>query len=189
MYVKVQSTVSNDLQIHRTPIHRPLGDHHALGDFCHHSYVVVVFAAHPARAQTALAAPPAENLAAARELVQAAKMTDNFKQVLPILVQNLKQTDVQNRPEVEKQYEALMPRFNQAAAQRLNELSDAMAAIYARNFSVDELHDITAFFRSPTRQKYLQLVPSLTQQSMAAGQQFGQEIMQELQRLGGQIQQ
>ena len=167
----------------------PLGDHHALGDFCHHSYVVVVFAAHPARAQTALAAPPAENLAAARELVQAAKMTDNFKQVLPILVQNLKQTVVQNRPEVEKQYEALMPRFNQAAAQRLNELSDAMAAIYARNFSVDELHDITAFFRSPTRQKYLQLVPSLTQQSMAAGQQFGQEIMQELQRLGGQIQQ
>ncbi|MFY9835131.1 MAG: DUF2059 domain-containing protein [Xanthobacteraceae bacterium] len=116
-------------------------------------------------------------------------MTDNFKQVLPVLLQNLKQTVVQNRPEVEKQYEALMPRFNQAATQRLNELSDTMATIYARNFSVDELRDITAFFRSPTGQKYLQLVPTLTKQSVAAGQQFGQEIVQEVQRLSEQTRQ
>lgn len=151
--------------------------------------VVAGFAPDSARAQTAPAAPSAENLAAARELVEAAKMTDNFKQVLPELLQNLKQTVVQNRPEVEKQYEALMPRFNQAATQRLNELSDTMATIYARNFSVDELHDITAFFRSPTGQKYLQLVPTLTKQSVAAGQQFGQEIVQEVQRLSGQTRQ
>ncbi|HEX8829074.1 MAG TPA: DUF2059 domain-containing protein [Xanthobacteraceae bacterium] len=151
--------------------------------------VVAVFAAHPAHAQTAPPAPSAENLAAARELVQAAKMMDNFKQVLPIVVQNLKQTVVQNRPEVEKQYDALMPRFDQAANQRLNELADTMATIYARNFSVDELHDITAFFRSPTGQKYLQLTPTLTQQIMAAGQQFGREVAQEAQRLSGQIHQ
>jgi uncharacterized protein len=92
---------------------------------------------------------------------------------------------VQNRPELEKQYEAMMPLFNQAAAQRLDELAETIATIYARNFSVDELHDITAFFRSPTGQKYLAYLPSITQENMAAGRQFGQEVADDVERLSG----
>jgi len=148
-----------------------------------------IFAANPAHAQSVSAAPSTESLAAARELVQVAKSTDNFKLVLPAILQSLKQAVVQNRPEMEKQYEAMVPLFNQAAAQRLNEMVDTVATIYARNFSVDELHDITAFFRSPTGQKYLERLPTITQQSLVAGQQFGQEIAQDVQRLSGQVRQ
>src|SRR5271154_3011551 len=85
------------------------------------------FALSPARAQTPPGTPPpAENLAAARELIQLTGATEQFKAVLPTLFQSLKAAVVQNRPEVEKQYDAMVPIFNQKAAQRLDELSNAM---------------------------------------------------------------
>lgn len=126
--------------------------------------------------------PPAENLAAARELVQASNATDQFKALLPIILQNLKKTVVQNRPEVEKQYDAMVPMLNQKAQQRLSELAETMAAIFANNFTVAELHDITAFYRSPTGQKFIQRQSSIAQQSMAAGQQFGRQIANDVQQ-------
>jgi uncharacterized protein len=147
--------------------------------------IAAIFAVNPVPAQSVPPAPSAESLAAAHELVQAAKVTDNFKLMLSAILLSLKSTVVQNRPELEKQYEAMMPLFNQAAAQRLDELAETIATIYARNFSVDELHDITAFFRSPTGQKYLAYLPSSTQENMAAGRQFGQEVADDVERLSG----
>ncbi len=141
------------------------------------------FALSPARAQTPPGTPPpAENLAAARELIQLTGATEQFKAVLPTLFQSLKAAVVQNRPEVEKQYDAMVPIFNQKAAQRLDELSNAMAAIYARTFTVDELHDISAFYRSATGRKFIQRQQTIVQQSMALGQQFGREVANDVQR-------
>jgi hypothetical protein len=101
---------------------------------------------------------------------------------LPTLFQSFRAAVVQNRPEVEKQYDAMVPIFNQKAAQRLDELSNAMAAIYARAFTVDELHDITAFYRSATGQKFIQQQQSIVQQSLALGQQFGREVASDVQQ-------
>ena len=141
------------------------------------------FAVSPVRAQTPpVTTPPAENLAAARELIQVTNATEQFKAVLPTLFQNLKAVVVQNRPDVEKQYDAMVPIFNQKAAQRLDELSNAMATIYARTFTIDELHDITAFYRSATGQKFIQRQPSIVQQSLAIGQQFGREVASDVQQ-------
>jgi uncharacterized protein len=145
--------------------------------------IAVTFAAaNPAGAQTPPAAPAPETLAAARELIQVTHATDQFKVILPTLFQNLKAAIVQNRPEVEKAYDAMIPIFNQKAEQRLDELTAAMATVYASNFTVDEIHDITAFFRSPTGQKFIQRQPSILQQSMAAGQQFGREVASDVQQ-------
>jgi hypothetical protein len=139
-------------------------------------------AASPARAQTPPVAPSPETLAAARELIQVIHATDQFKIILPALFQNLKAAIVQNRPEVEKAYDTMIPIFNQKAAQRLDELTAAMATIYANNFTADEIHDITAFFRSPTGQKFIQRQPNVLQQSMAVGQQFGREVASDVQQ-------
>ena len=139
-----------------------------------------------AQAQTP-PAPSPENLAAARELVVAAGSTDAFKAALPIIMENLKKAVVQNRPEVEKKYDELMPLFNQAAGRRLNELADSIATVYANNFTVDELHDITAFYRSSTGQKFRQRLPMILQQSMAAGQQLGRSIANDIAHISGPL--
>jgi uncharacterized protein len=143
----------------------------------------------PAQSPPALsgATPPAENLAAARELVEAAHSTDSAKQALPIIMENLKKAIVQNRPEVEKKYDELMPMFAQAAQLRMNELTDAIAIVYANNFSVAELHDITSFYQSPTGQKFRERLPIILQQSMAAGQQLGRSIANDIQRISGPL--
>jgi uncharacterized protein len=141
-----------------------------------------VIAASPIGAQTPQTTPSPEAIAAARELIQVTHATDQFKIILPTLFQSLKAAIVQNRPEVEKAYDAMIPIFNQKAEQRLDELTTVIATVYANNFTVDEIHDITAFFHSPTGQKFVQRQQTVIQQSMAAGQQFGREIASDVQQ-------
>jgi uncharacterized protein len=135
-----------------------------------------LFAASPALSQS----PPPDALTAARELLLTMRFIDQFKAVLPIIAQNLKPAIVQNRPEVEREFDNIMPKLMDGMGARLAELSEQTAIIYANNFSAAELKEITAFFRTPTGEKYLQKLPVITQQSMAAGQSFGQAVAIEL---------
>ena len=59
----------------------------------------------PARAQSV----PPDAMAAARELVGAMKMTEQLKTVFPMMMQSLKPAVTQGRPEVEKDYDKLVP--------------------------------------------------------------------------------
>jgi hypothetical protein len=65
---------------------------------------------------------------------------------------------------------------------RISELEDSMVDIYTNNFSAGELRDLIAFYKSPTGQKFLQKTPLVTQQTMAAGQKFGQSAGAEAQK-------
>lgn len=140
-----------------------------------------VLAAGPVQAQSPPAAPaPAVNLAAARELVQVMKATDQFKAMLPTVFEGLKPAFVQGRPDVAKEYDAIMPIIIEGASQRLSGFADVLAGIYAQNFTVDELHDLTAFYRSPTGQKLITRQPVIARASMLAGRQFGQALVADL---------
>jgi uncharacterized protein len=155
---------------------------------------VALFAVTPARSQTpqtpqaspmppappTLPAPPAENLAAARELVQVMRATDQIKAILPTILQNMKQTFVQNRPDFAKQYDVLVPVLIEGATPRLGELAALIAEIYARHFNVGELHELTAFYQTPTGQKFITEQPMIARESMLAGQQVGREITADL---------
>jgi uncharacterized protein len=138
--------------------------------------MLTLLAGNLAHAQTEPPAPPAENLAAARELVQVMKATDTFRVMLPSLVNSMKAAIVQNRPEVEKGYDAMTPRFIEAANMRVNELADQIAGVYARHFTVDEIHQITQFYRSPTGQKMIAEQPAIARETLAYGQQLGRTI-------------
>jgi uncharacterized protein len=136
------------------------------------AFAAALFAAGPVRAQTPATSVAPESLAAARELIGAMKVEDQFKAQVPSLIANIKPVIVQNRPEVEKQYDAMMPKFQQQAMQRVNELTDALATIYAQNFTVDELHAIAAFYGTPVGQKLNELNPAVNSQSVQAVKQF-----------------
>jgi uncharacterized protein len=55
-----------------------------------------------------------------------------------------------------------------------------MAMVYAANFSAQELHAITAFYRTPKRQRLLERLPAITQQSMTLGQALDAKITEDL---------
>lgn len=147
-------------------------------------FVAIAFLAiTPLRAQAPTATPPSpENLAAARQLVQVMKATDQFKALLPSIFEALKQAIVQDRPDVAKQYDAIIPIVTAGAMKRLDQFADLLANIYARNFSLDELHDLIAFYQTPTGQKLIARQPTIARESLAAGQQFGRELVADLQQ-------
>ena len=135
----------------------------------------------PPAASPAPAAASMDAMAAARELVITMKMSDQLKTLVPMLVKNMKANMLVGRsPEFVRDFEVVMPALMAAFEQRYDELTDVLAGVYAANFTADELHDMATFYRSPTGQKVLQLVPVVAQQSMQVGQAYGHRIGEEI---------
>jgi hypothetical protein len=134
--------------------------------------VVLLLSLVPVRAQS----PASDAEVAARELVGVMKVEDQFKVLLPMVMKTLKPAIVQNRPDVERDFDALVPVLLAGMQARLGELSDAIVAVYASNFSAEELRAATAFYRTPVGQKFLQKNPLVAQQTMLLGQKFGQSV-------------
>ncbi|HEX4410370.1 MAG TPA: DUF2059 domain-containing protein [Xanthobacteraceae bacterium] len=131
-----------------------------------------------ARAQTQ---PPAENVAAAREVIEIIRPADQFRAIAPSIFENFRKA-VQGDAEVEKQYDAMIPLFNKFVETRLNELVEKITLIYARNFTVDDLHALAAFYHSPPGQTFIDKQAVIAQQSLAVGQEFAQALVQEVQQ-------
>jgi hypothetical protein len=143
------------------------------------SFVLAVVLVAPGRALPQ--ADPADPAAAARELVVTMQADAQLRAILPLIFQQLKPVIVQGRPEVERDYDAIQPLMLGAVNARLGDFVDAMAALYARHFTAEELRQITAFYRGPAGQKFLQVMPAISQESLAMGQKLGQEIARDLQ--------
>jgi hypothetical protein len=137
---------------------------------------VSLLATGPAVAQE----PSQEALTAARELVVVIKAGDQFKAVLPAIVQALKPAVVQGRAAIERDFDAIMTVLVEGMGARASELSEPLAGVYARNFTAAELRELIVFYRSPAGQKLVDRTPVLAQQSMAVGQQFATRLMEDL---------
>ena len=138
--------------------------------------VLALMSAAPAPAQS----PDA--IAAAKELMTVMHSADNFKTMMPQLMAVLKPAIVQGRPDVEKDYDALVPALLGAMNSQLDTLIDKIAGIYATRFSAAELREVANFYRGPTGQKFVAQLPGIMQESMTIGQQFGQQFAGELQQ-------
>lgn len=132
----------------------------------------------PAAAQSQT--PPPEALAAARELVVAAQASDNLKKLLPIVAQQLKPAIVQGRVEMGRDYDAIMPQLMEGMLARTDTIMDGLAVVYARNLTIDEMRQLTDFYRSPLGQSFLQKMPVIFQESMVLGQRWGEEAAGQL---------
>ena len=142
--------------------------------------VVMSLSAPLARAQTAAPSPSPEALTVARELVTIMHLIDQFKALMPTIMTSLKPAIVQGRGNVEQDYDALTPILLNGFQTRFSELSEAVAIVYASNFTPDDLRGLITFYKSPVGQKLLEKTPAVTQQSLLAGQKFGQSVAVEL---------
>ncbi len=71
---------------------------------------------------------------------------------------------------------------------KVEDLVDMEVPIYASHFTLTEINQIIAFYSTPTGKKVIQEMPSVLQESMAAGQQWGrvvgERIVAQLEREG-----
>jgi hypothetical protein len=137
---------------------------------------VLLFSIGVARAQT----PSPEAMAAARELVTTLKLSDQYKALLPVILLGLKPALTQDRPEIERDYDAMMSTISDAYTPYYNAMVDGIATVYANTFSVDELRQIEAFYRQPVGQKYLDKSQAILQQSVQIGQDTGRKATEAL---------
>jgi hypothetical protein len=143
------------------------------------AWLLAAFAALPARADDQ---PSPEARAVARELLDTMRFADQFKAIIPTLMAGLKPGIVQGRADVARDYDAMAPMLIKGFEARMGELVDAVTMVYARTFTIDEMRGVIAFYRTPTGTKLLEKNPALTQATMAAGQQFGRSVGEDLQK-------
>jgi hypothetical protein len=124
--------------------------------------------------------PAPDALAAARSLVTTMKLADQYKALLPAILLSLKPALVQDRPEIERDYDAMMPAIADAFTPYYTSMVDGIATVYANNFTVAELRDIEAFYQQPTGQKMLEKAPLISQQALAVGQEIGRKAAEDL---------
>ena len=124
--------------------------------------------------------PAADAMEAARSLVTTMKLADQYKALLPAILLSLKPALTQDRPEIERDYETMMPMIADAFTPYYASMVDGIAAIYATNFTAAELRDMEAFYRQPTGQKMLEKMPAISQQALAVGQEIGRKAADDL---------
>jgi hypothetical protein len=124
--------------------------------------------------------PSPEARAAARNLVLTMKLDDQYKAMLPTILLGLKPVVVQDRPEIERDYDAMGAMMVDTYAPFYNAMLDAAASIYADSFTVEELRQIETFYRLPVGQKLLEKSPALAQQRDTAVQDLGRKASDEI---------
>jgi hypothetical protein len=137
---------------------------------------LLLLSAPAARAQT----PEPGAMAAARSLVTTMKLADQYKALLPAILLSLRPALTQDRPEIERDYEAMMPMIADAFTPYYASMVDGIATVYANNFTAAELREIEAFYRQPIGQKMLEKMPAISQQALAVGQEIGRKAAEEL---------
>jgi len=124
--------------------------------------------------------PPSEALAAARDLVVTMKLSDQYKAMLPTILLGLKPVLTQDRPEIERDYDAMGAMMVDTFVPFYNAMLDAAAAVYADSFTIEELRQIEAFYRLPAGQKLLEKSPALAQLRDAAVQDISRKAADEI---------
>jgi hypothetical protein len=134
--------------------------------------------AHVASGQEAATDP--ERIAAAKELMEATGVTKQMDSMVAVMGDGFRQgaRDAGGGAMADK----VSDEFNDHM-KRLLSYRDAMleefAVIYAERFTADELKSVTAFYKSPTGQKFIAASPELMQAGAAIGIKYSQKVMQQ----------
>jgi hypothetical protein len=124
--------------------------------------------------------PSPEAMNAARSLVTTMKLAEQYKALLPAILLGLKPALTQDRPEIERDFDALVPTIMETFTPYYSAMVDGVATVYANNFSAGELREIEAFYRQPVGQKLLEKLPIVAQQSLQVGQDIGRKASDDL---------
>lgn len=136
----------------------------------------------PAAAQDQAQQPAAEetftpeHLQLAQEAVTLSRSAESFDDILPTLAEQTKTLYLRSNPAIAKDIEEVTQTVAIALAAKRLELDHVIQQVWARRFSVDELKEIIAFYKTPTGSKLAQLSPEVVALSIGAAKQWSDEI-------------
>ena len=168
------------------------------------------FTAAPAFAQSAPAANP-QAVAATKAMLDAMEIRKNMvgmyaemqktlpammRQQLVAMIQADPSLNAAQKKEAVEKFETKLPGLTQAIGKifsdpsLIDEMINEMVPLYANNYTVDEIKQLTAFYQSPVGRKMSALMPKLAGESMVIGQRvmnprigkLMQDVMQEVQK-------
>lgn len=116
-------------------------------------------------------APPTQKQQDIRQLLDLTHGLTLSKQLIDQLF-GLQQRAMPNVPA--SVWQSLRQQFDPA------DMEPIVVAIYDRHFTSDEIHDLIAFYRSPTGQKIIAEQPQILQESLAAGQAWAADVLQRI---------
>lgn len=124
------------------------------------------------------AAEPSHKDALARRLMELTHADDLIRQLEPQainpLLASLKQMNPGREQEIQTLAESdLLPAITKSTAA----LMPRLVAIYASHYSEDDLRAIIAFYQTPAGQRLIASLPAITQESAAAGQEWGKQTL------------
>lgn len=125
-------------------------------------------------------APSPEAMAAARKLVVTLKIADQYRAQLPQLLLKLRPVVAQDRPEIERDYDAMTAPGAEIYAPFVASMIDQIAALYAQSFTIDELRQIEAFYAGAPGKKFVEKSDALAQASAQISQDVSQKAADEL---------
>lgn len=79
----------------------------------------------------------------------------------------------QSSPQVPEEF---WQEFMKEAEANVTELNNLVIPIYAKYLSHEEIKELIGFYETPVGQKILKVLPQIMQESMVAGQQWGQQL-------------
>jgi hypothetical protein len=128
----------------------------------------------PALPQLKPASPGA--IAAAKELLAMKNASAMYANAVPGLVERTKTTLMQSNLNYQKDLNEVAVIVAKNLAGREKEITDAMAQIYAKEFTEQELKDLVTFYKSPLGQKLLSTEPKAIGESMAYMNRWAQQF-------------
>jgi len=129
----------------------------------------------PAVAQQPKPASPAA-IAAAKEILAMKNASAMYAQAVPNIVQQTKDQLMQTNLNYQKDLNEVAVIVAQKLAGKEKEIGEGMAAVYASDFTEQELKDLVNFYKSPLGQKLLSTEPRAIQQSMGFMNQWAQQF-------------
>jgi hypothetical protein len=120
---------------------------------------------------------PAENAAAKqqdiRKLLEVTGSAKLGQQVLAQMLNTFRSTN----PKVPDEFwDQIMKEFDSGT------MIDLVVPIYAKHLTHEDVKGMLAFYESPLGHKLIEVTPVIAQESMTAGQQWGLEIAQRIQK-------
>ncbi|MCB1499691.1 MAG: DUF2059 domain-containing protein [Bauldia sp.] len=137
----------------------------------------------------ALAAPAGaqevsqSHLDAALVAVQSAGAARGFDSVLPALAERVKSRLIRVRPDLYQQISTTVEEVALQLTSRRADLDRAVAMVWAKNFTEDELVTIAEFYKSPTGQKFADIGPRVIQDSLKSVEGWSTRVGEELYEL------
>lgn len=161
----------------------------------------------PAAAQQAAPQPQADakTIAAVRDLMDAMHYNettraafDQMAKSMPEMMHRQAEAAIKANPQLDDKQkaeklasvEAELPKVSSALQtvfadpSLVADMEKEMVPLYARHFTVDELKQMAAFYRTPVGAKTLKVIPQIMQEAMSIGQRIaGPRIQKALQQL------